>query len=240
MGASAAAAKEKKRVQANSSGSSSTSTSNALHSLVSMGQEKGFEVEQNQDYGFGIIDLVWNINTHPALPVIKCGFIVLRANEEGGGGGDKDWQDNQFSIRKIEEAAMRGIRSGMDKVYLLADNEEMAKSISGKIEWLASFGSLIRLDAISLGISPTQQQESAVITPSQKRVPQGKKIRKQMIKKREAKIDRYSRPKGEKSKKKKGESKHTENVRETLLDKHSRPKDQRKRKESRKKKLGSV
>ena len=211
---------------------------NALHSLVRMGQEKGFEVEQNKDYGVGIIDLVWNINTHPALPVIKCGFIVLRSEEEGG--GDKDWQDNQFSIRKIEEAAMRGIRSGMDKVYLLADNEEMAKSISGKIEWLASFGSLIRLDAISLGISPTQQQESAVITPSQKRVPQGKKIRKQMIKKREAKIDRYSRPKGEKSKKKKGESKHTKNVRETLLDKHSRPKDQRKRKESRKKKLSSV
>jgi hypothetical protein len=165
-------AKDKEGVQANSS--SSSSTSNALHSLVSMGQEKGFEVERNQDYGVGIIDLVWNINTHPALPVIKCGFIVLRANEEGG--GDKDWQDNQFSIRKIEEAAMRGIRSGMDKVYLLADNEEMAKSISGKIEWLASFGSLIRLDAISLGMFPTQQQESAVITPSQKRVPQGKKL----------------------------------------------------------------
>jgi hypothetical protein len=163
-----AAAKEKKRVQSNSS-----STSNALDSLVSMGQEKGFEVEQNKDYGVGPIDLVWNINTHPALPVIKCGFIVLRANEEGG--GDKDWQDNQFSIRKIEEAAMRGIRSGMDKVYLLADNEKMAKSISGKIEWLASFGSLIRLDAISLGMFPTQQ-ESAVITPSQKRVPQGKKL----------------------------------------------------------------
>lgn len=155
-------AKDKEGVQANSS--SSSSTSNALHSLVSMGQEKGFEVERNQDYGVGIIDLVWNINTHPALPVIKCGFIVLRANEEGG--GDKDWQDNQFSIRKIEEAAMRGIRSGMDKVYLLADNEEMAKSISGKIEWLASFGSLIRLDAISLGLAPNQQS-STVLTPSQ-------------------------------------------------------------------------
>jgi len=200
---------------------------NALDSLVSIGQEKGFEVEQNKDYGVGIIDVIWNINTHPVLPVIKCGFIVLRSEEEGG--GDKDWEDNQFSIRKIEEAAMRGIRSGMDKIYLLADNEEMAKSISGKIEWLASFGSLIRLDAISLGIAPTQQQESAVITPSQKRVPQGKKIRKQTIREREAKIDRYSRPKGEKSKKK-GESKHTKNVREALLDKHSRPKDQRKRK----------
>src|SRR5918994_6242042 len=198
---------------------------NALHSLVRMGQEKGFEVEQNKDYGVGIIDLVWNINTHPALPVIKCGFIVLRS--EGEGGGDKDWQDNQFSIRKIEEAAMRGIRSGMDRVYLIADNQEMAKSISGKIEWLASFGSLIRLDAISLGISPTQQQESAVITPSQKRVPQGKKIRKQMIKKREAKIDRYSKPKGRRRDK---ESKIKKRTREALLNKYNRPKGQRKRK----------
>ena len=157
MGASAASStKENEEVQSNSS----SSTSNALDSLVTMGQEKGFEVEQNQDYGVGIIDVVLNINTHPALPVIKCGFIVLGANEEGG--GDKDWQDNQFSIRKIEEAAMRGIRSGMDKVYLLADNEEMAKSISGKIEWLASFGSLIRLDAISLGLAPNQQSSTVL------------------------------------------------------------------------------
>jgi hypothetical protein len=74
----------------------------------------------------------------------------------------------------------------MDKVYLLAPNEEMAKSVSGKIEWLASFGSLLRIDAISLGMFPTQQQKSTVITPSQKRVPQGKKIRKQTIREREA------------------------------------------------------
>jgi hypothetical protein len=137
----------------------------------------------------------WNINTHPVLPVIKCGFIVLRANEEGG--GDKDWQDNQFSIRKIEEAAMRGIRSGMDKVYLIADNEEMAKSISGKIEWLASFGSLIGLDAISLGIAPNQQS-STVLTPSQQRVPEGEKIRKENMREREAKFDEYNRPKDQK------------------------------------------
>src|SRR5215213_9769889 len=119
MGASSSAAKEKEEgVQANNS---SSSTSNALDFLVSMGKEKGFEVEQNQDYGVGLIDVIWNINTHPSLPVIKCGFIVLRSEE---GGGDKDWEDNQFSIRKIEEAAMRGIRSGMDKAYLLADNKK--------------------------------------------------------------------------------------------------------------------
>jgi len=190
--AASAAAKEKEGVQANNS----SSTSNALDSLVSMGQEKGFEVEQNQDYGVGIIDVIWNINTHPALPVIKCGFIVLRSEE---GGGDKDWQDNQFSIRKIEEAAMRGIRSGMDRVYLIADNEEMAKSISGKIEWLASFGSLIRLDAISLGVAPNQQS-FAVLTPSQQRVPEGEKIRKEDMREREAKFDEYNKPKGERSK----------------------------------------
>jgi hypothetical protein len=188
MGASSAAKEKEEGVQANNS----SSTSNALDSLVSMGKEKGFEVEQNQDYGVGIIDVTWNINIHPSLPVIKCGFIVLRSEE---GGGDKDWQDNQFSIRKIEEAAMRGIRSGMDKVYLLADNEEMAKSISGKIEWLASFGSLIRLDAISLGIAPNQQS-FAVLTPSQQRVPEGEKIRKEDMREREAKFDEYNRPKG--------------------------------------------
>lgn len=64
--------------------------------------------------------------------------------------------------KKDKEAAMRGIRSGMDKVYLLADNEEMAKSISGKIEWLASFGSLIRLDTISLGLAPNQQSSTVL------------------------------------------------------------------------------
>src|SRR5215208_7162348 len=194
MGASSSAAKEKEEgVQANNS----SSTSNALDSLVSMGKEKGFEVEQNQDYGVGIIDVIWNIDTHPSLPVIKCGFIILRSEE---GGGDKDWEDNQFSIRKIEEAAMRGIRSGMDRVCLIADNEEMAKSISGKIEWLASFGSLIRLDAISLGIAPNQQS-FAVLTPSQQRVPEGEKIRKEdMMREREAKFDEYNRPKGERSK----------------------------------------
>jgi hypothetical protein len=105
----------------------------------------------------------------------------------------------------------------------------MAKSVSGKIEWLASFGSLLRLDAISLGLSP-EQQESAVITPSQRRLPEGEKLRKQTIKKREAKIERHSKPKGEKSRR---ENKVKKRVREALLDKHSRPKGQRKRKERR-------
>ena len=196
-----------------------------LDALIGTLEERGFEVEQNKDSGAGVIDIVCKINVHPSLPVINCGFIVLKSEE----GGSKDYEDNQFSLRKIQEAIMRGIRSGLDKVYLVAPNEEMAKSVSGKIEWLASFGSLLRLDAISLGLSP-EQQESAVIIPSQRRLPEGEKLRKQTIKKREAKIERHSKPKGEKSRR---ENKVKKRVREALLDKHSRPKGQRKRKERR-------
>jgi hypothetical protein len=197
----------------------------SLDPLIEMLEDKGFEIEQNKDSGAGPIDLVCKISVHPRLPAINCGFIVLKSEE----GGSKDYEDNQFSLRKIQEAIMRGLRSGLDKVYLVAPTEEMAKSVTGKVEWLASFGSLLRLDAISLGIFP-EQQESAVITPSQKRVPRGEKIRKQTIKERESKIERHSKPKGEKSRK---ESKVKKRVREALLDKHNRPKGQRKRNQTR-------
>ena len=127
---------------------------------ANLAEERGFEIEQNKDIGAGPVDLVFKINIHPSLPSINCGFIVLKSDE----GGSKDYEDNQFSLRKIQEAIVRGIRSGLDKVYLVAPNQEMAKSVSGRIEWLASFGSLLRLDAISRGIFPAQQK-SSVITP---------------------------------------------------------------------------
>lgn len=192
-----------------------------LDRVIEAGEEKGFAIEQNIDYGAGPIDVVWNINVHPALPNIKCGFVKLKAEE----GGNQDTEDNQLSLRKIEEAAIRGVRSGLDKVYLVADNEEMARSVSGKIEWLASHGSLLRLDAISLGLAP-DQIESAVITPSQKRVPEGEKIRKRAMREREAKIEKYSRPKGERRRK---ESPFRKTLRESRIDRNSRPKDQKPR-----------
>jgi hypothetical protein len=191
-----------------------------LERLIGTGEEKGFEVEQDVDYGAGPVDIVWNINVHPALPNIKCGFIVLGAEEEGG---NQDTEDNQLSLRKIEEAAFRGIRSGLDRVYLVTENEDMAKSVSGKIEWLASHGSLIRLDAISLGLAP-EQTEQAVITPSQKRVPQGEKIRKQTMREREAKLEKYNRPKGER---KRREHPLKKGVRESKIDRHGRPRNQK-------------
>ena len=179
-----------------------------LDSLVQAGQEKGFEVEQDANYGAGPVDVVWNINVHPALPNIKFGFIALGQQEEGG---SQDTEDNQLSLRKIEEAAFRGIRSGLDKIYLVAENQEMAKSISGKIEWLASHGSLIRLDAISLGLYP-EQQDSSVITPSQKRVPKGEKIRKKTEREREKKLDKYNRPQGEKKRQGKRRGKNRKRI----------------------------
>jgi hypothetical protein len=100
----------------------------------------------------------------------------------------------------------------------------MAKSISGKIEWLASHGSLIRLDAISLGLHPEQQEGSSVITPSQKRVPEGEKLRKETEREREEKFDKYNRPPGERRDK---ESEEERMKREVKLDEHSRPKGQK-------------
>jgi len=197
-------------------------THHYLENLVQAGQEKGFVVEQNIDYGAGPIDVVWNINIHPALPNIKYGFVKLGAEE--GQGASQDTEDNQLSLRKIEESAFRGIRSGLDKVYLVAENEEMARSISGKIEWLASHGSLIRLDALSLGLYP-EQQASSVITPSQQRVPEGEKIRKQTEREREEKFDKYNRPQEEK-RDKEGEEERME--RELKFDENSRPKGQKK------------
>jgi hypothetical protein len=156
-----------------------------LERLIEAGEVRGFEIEEDVDYGAGPIDLVWNINLHPALPHLKCGFVRLEAEEAGSA----DSEDNQLSLRKIEEAAIRGIRSGLDKVYLVADNEQMARSVSGKIEWLASLGSLLRLDAISLGLAP-DQTDLAVIRPSQKRVPKGEKIRKSLMRERQVKIEK--------------------------------------------------
>ena len=182
-----------------------------LDSLINIGRERGFEIEENKDYGAGPIDLVWNIATHPALPKINCGFVVLRAEE----GGAKDSEDNQYSLRKIQEASMRGIRSGMDKTYIAVDNEETARSVSGKIEWLASFGSIIRLDSISLGLYPEQKSPS-VIEPSQERVPKGEKLRKEQMRQREEKFDQFNRPKGEGAEK---ESKEKKISREVMLDK---------------------
>lgn len=190
-----------------------------LDALIDMGEGKGFKLERDVDYGAGPIDMVWNVNVHPALPNIKCGFVVLKAEE----GGNQDTEDNQLSLRKIEEAAFRGIRSGLDKVYLVAENDDMAKSVSGKIEWLASHGSLIRLDAISLGLAP-EQTEQAVVTPSQKRVPQGEKIRKQRMREREAKLEKYNRPKGERRRR---EHPLKKGIRESRVDRHSRPRNQK-------------
>lgn len=188
--------------------------------LADIGVQKGFEVEEMRDYGAGPIDVVWNIDIHPALPKVKCGFVSLDATE---GGGSQDTEDNQISLRKIEEAAVRGIRSGLDKVFLVAENEEMAKSVSGKIEWLASHGSLLRLDSVSLGLS-LDQNDPSIIAPSQTRVPRGSKIRKRAIRERESKFDKYNRPKG---KRRTTEPKKRRQEREEKLQRFSRPKNQK-------------
>ena len=178
------------------------------------------------DYGYGKVDAIWHISFHPSLPSSKFGFVKIQSQERGGKGTDQDWKHNQYSLRKIEEAIGRGIRSGCDKVFLVADNEEMAKSISGRIEWLSSFGSIIRFDAVSTDVSPNQQKPSTII-PSQERVPEGEKIRKEDMREREQKFDKYNRPKaGERGAEQESNEKKTE--REIQLDENNRPIGQKK------------
>ena len=195
-------------------------TSSTGDFLSQLDQSLSYSIEKDVDYGYGKVDAIWHISFHPSLPSSKFGFVKIQSQRERGGkGADQDWKDNQYSLRKIEEAIGRGIRSGCDKVFLVADNEEMAKSISGRIEWLASFGSIIRLDAVSAGISPNQQKP-ITITPSQERVPEGERIRKEEMKEREQKFDKYNRPQGERAKQESNEKKIE---REIKLDENSKP-----------------
>ena len=185
--------------------------------LSQLDQSLSYSIEKDVDYGYGKIDAIWHISLHPSLPSSKFGFVKIQSQE---GKADQDEKDNQYSFRKIEEAIGRGIRSGCDKVFLVADNEEMAKSISGRIEWLSSFGSLVRFDAVSSSISPDQKKPSTNI-PSQERVPEGEKIRKEEMRKREEKFDKYNRPKGERAKEQESDDKKLE--REIKLDENSKP-----------------
>ena len=141
---------------------------------------------------------MWHISLHPSLSTSKFGFVKIQSSQNGGekAAADRDWKGNQYSFTKTQQAIRRGIRIGCDKVFLLVENEEMSKSISGRIEQLSSFGSIIRFDAVSTGVSPNQHKPSGSI-PSQQRVPEGEKIRKEDMKEREEKFDKYNRPKGE-------------------------------------------
>ena len=190
------------------------SSSSSFDFLSNLEKTLSYSIEKDVDYGYGKIDVIWYISLHPSLPSSKFGFIKIHSQ-----GNDQDWKDNQYSLRKIEEAIGRGIRSGCDKVFLVEDNEEMAKSISGRIEWLSSFGSIVRFDAVSTSISPNQKKPSTNI-PSQERVPEGEKIRQEEMRERGEKFDKYNRPKGERGEK---ESEEEKLEIEIQLDENSRP-----------------
>jgi hypothetical protein len=185
--------------------------------LSQLDQSLSSSIEKDVDYGYGKIDIIWHISLHPALPSSKFGFIKIQSQE---GKGDQNWKDNQYSLRKVEEAIGRGIRSGCDKVFLVADNEEMAKSITGRIEWLSSFGSIVRFDTVCIGVNPNQTKPSTNI-PSQERVPEGEKIRKEEMRERKEKFEKYNRPKGKRAIEQESEDKKLE--REFKLDENIKP-----------------
>jgi hypothetical protein len=55
---------------------------NMVPGLLKMSKKYGFKADVNKDYGFGPIDLVWNIRFHPILEPLKCGFVKLKGQEQ--------------------------------------------------------------------------------------------------------------------------------------------------------------
>ena len=51
-------------------------THHYLDTLVQAGQEKGFKVEQDVDYGAGPVDIVWNVNVQSSVTVIHNSKIT--------------------------------------------------------------------------------------------------------------------------------------------------------------------
>ena len=193
----------------------------SIKELAELGKQSGFRIERGKDFGNGPIDLVWSINSHPALAPLMCGFIRLRADETGS----SDLDDGQFSLRKISEAMIRGLRSGLDRLVLVCDNKDLAKSVQGRVEWLSSFGSLLRFDKYAHTLFPGQRQPLELV-PSQKRVLQGEKIRKEKMREREEKFQRYNRP----TPKRLSEETTVQKLRrEVNIDTFSRPKHQKKK-----------
>lgn len=144
-----------------------------LEDVTELGKKQGIQQEFKKNYGFGPIDLVWNFKILPDLKPIACGFIELREQEEGS----KDLDDKQFSLRKIEEAIMVGIRSGMDRLFLFCSNKDVAKSVAGQIQWLSSRGSLIRYDSYCQVLFPGENGETKTASIEKKPLPkQGNEI----------------------------------------------------------------
>jgi len=125
-----------------------------IQQVTDLAEKQGIKQQLNKDYGFGLIDLVWELQIHPGLKPFVSGFIELKEQE----GGSKDLDDGQFSLRKIEEAIMTGMRSGVDRLFLFCGNEDVAKSVAGQIQWLSSRGGLIRYDTYCQVLFPENQQ----------------------------------------------------------------------------------
>lgn len=132
-----------------------------------LGKKQGINQQLNKDYGFGLIDLVWDLQIHPGFKPVVCGFIELKEQE----GGSKDLDDGQFSLRKIEEAIITGLRSGIDRLFLFCGNEHVAKAVAGQIQWLSSRGGLIRYDNYCQVLFP-EKEEIRVATIEKKSVRQ--------------------------------------------------------------------
>jgi hypothetical protein len=129
------------------SASRNNAVTKSLQNLTDIGRKKGYVVSRDVDYGFGKIDLVWNINFHSGLSPLKCGFIELNYNQV-----NSDQKDNQSLMAISEEAIMRGIRSGLDRIYLVCPDEKIAASVNRQSSRFKSIGSFLQFNSYSSGL----------------------------------------------------------------------------------------
>jgi hypothetical protein len=136
---------DKKNIR--SVGSTSNDVTKSLRDLASLGKKKGYLVSRNVDYGCGMIDLVWYIEFHPGLSPLSCGFIGLNYEQ-----GNTDEHGNHSLLSIVEEAVIRGIRSGLDRVYIVCLDEKVAKSVDRESSRFKSLGSLLQFNPYLSGL----------------------------------------------------------------------------------------
>src|SRR5215211_8956769 len=92
-------------VKHNNNNNSNRNFNNTLSTgdfLSQLDQSLSYSIEKDVDYGYRKVDAIWHISFHPSLPSSKFGFIKIQSQKVTV--ADQDWKDNQYSLRKIEEA----------------------------------------------------------------------------------------------------------------------------------------
>jgi hypothetical protein len=101
--------------------------------IIELGKATGYKVLENYDLGAGPIDVAWifkpGVPGLSALPDLRVGFVFIL----------------EYSEFAINHAIAKSILNLVDKLILVAANEDMTKTISNSIERNPSNSSILQL-----------------------------------------------------------------------------------------------